>query len=289
MTERIRAALPLMFMLVLALALPAYGQTANRSNFRVVELKAGQGPSQALVGAGCKIGWLAQVMADSNINPAQTRRLPRGKELFIEGDCAKEPPPLVAQLTSFILRTDRTLAESRGLARQIAGLRRERDTARGELAELRKGFSAAENKAKTLAAELEKAANARKSLDAEVAGLRKQLAAVPPTGSLWPSLLGGFLLGLLIGAGAGAFLWRRRSRDKLVLTRSVRVSHPNGETYAFELHSFEPDAANPTERAAYYKCPLCAERKVMEHNCRRHLMEAHPELRVTEREVALTT
>jgi len=163
MFKRMWAALPL----ILVLVLPAFGQTPAKdrtSNFRVVALQAGQGPTQALAAAGCKIGWLAQVMADSNINPAQTRRLPRGKELFIEGDCAKEPPPLVAQLTSFILRTDRTLAESRGLARQIAGLRRERDTARGELAELRKGFSAAENKAKTLAAELEKTASARRSL-----------------------------------------------------------------------------------------------------------------------------
>ena len=288
MFKRMWAALPL----ILVLVLPAFGQTPAKdrtSNFRVVALQAGQGPTQALAAAGCKIGWLAQVMADSGIKPADTRRLPKGRELFIEGDCSQEPPPLVASLSSLILRTDRTLAQSRGLAREVAGLRRERDAAKGELAELRKGFSAAESKAKALAAEFENAANARKSLDAEVAGLRKQLAAMPPIRSLWPSLLGGFLLGLLIGTGTGFLLWRRGSSDKLVLTRSVRVFHPNGKTYAFELHSFEPNAANPTERVAYYKCPLCAERKVMGSNCRRHIMEAHPELRVTEREAALTT
>lgn len=135
---------------------------------RFIELRRGEGPSQAVTRAGCDILWTARVMADNGIGPDATRSLAVGMRLRMPAlaECASVPAPIVADLSRLIFATERSV---NGLRAQVARLTRERGQLEQTVTELKLQLETSRAETETARTELQTAnlrlATAQKELD----------------------------------------------------------------------------------------------------------------------------
>src|SRR3954469_25043651 len=68
-----------------------YGKADAQSHVAVLTEK-NNSVTKVMKQAGCNLGWLSVVMADSNIKPEKLRRLPIGQKIVVNDNCKSEPP-----------------------------------------------------------------------------------------------------------------------------------------------------------------------------------------------------
>jgi len=252
--------------LIVTIAVEAQAQPSS------VRLKANQGPSQALVGAGCNIGWLDETLTLNKLTVAKSHHLPRGYQIKLPRGCASEPSKQAAQLSVKTIKTD--------LAR----------TWTGRLNKLTTEKKILETEVDKVQAAVQKLADENHSLRgesirlaAENAKLRKDLAELQTaTQAQYPVVVLLVLFAaLVVGGGSVGFVaWRERNTVRL--KERIRVLH-GGRVHVFQLAKYVPNP-DPTkgEMIACYRCPECGDGTIREGNFERHLDRHFGKVTVTE-------
>jgi hypothetical protein len=226
---------------------------------------------EVMAKAGCDDGWLAQVLKDSKINPAQVRSLPIGRKIYFRGSCKAEPTKKMRAASHMI-----AVRDSRGSTIQI----------------LKKKVTALEAKNTKIDKQLKEAAQSTRLGD-KITKLSDQLAAPTPVTVVYPrkklesilAIAGEIASILALGILVYGLIFWPRSKPP-VPENPNRVSFDktwhldiDGKPWNFDLVAVEPEPVTGT-LLGRYKCPECGERNLFgrERNFLIHVRTKHKDM-----------
>lgn len=252
----------------------------------IVKLTRGQNLGSVMRKAGCHPGWLADIIADSNLG--DLRKLRIGQEIVLPENCSNSPAERMVQLSAVIRLTDaarnklRVRSESlvsketqnrlSEMEKQIADLKNELSETKAALDATQKEASSAQ-KAREVA-EIKLVATEKTAEKAQLAQKTAEAKFASSDGKEFFSfsflvwLIASFLLGLVGASIINSF----RLRNKVLIDKSVEVWKV-GKKYVFPLSPFYE--INSAGLEPDYACPLCSEKRIMAKNCGRHLEKEH--------------
>ena len=221
----------------------------------IVALEKGQSVWSVMADNGCNFSWLSQVLKDSNIEPANVRRLPIGQAVNLSTCSAGAPKQVLAESLA-VLRADQGVTEvtsevTADLKSQLDDVNSRVIKAEGEVTRLQGEVARLQAEAENVGLARQKAEREANTAKEEAATLRKK-GTVGNGNGFWASLwmIGGMALAAVIFIMlARAFLRKRvfSPKNKLVNIR--------GRT--LELSLGQVEVATTGEQTRLWRCPHC--------------------------------
>ncbi len=226
--------------------------------------------TKVMLKAGCSLGWLSQVVADSGINPTKLRHLDVGQKVVIGGSCKGEAPASVHNLSNMLMKVD--MAGSRGPDLQP------------EVARLKGELGATSTRLASVLAERDRLKSQVGKLEAELSIARRPKPEVPAKAAAGPSyrVFGLSILVALALGGTVAYFWLSHlARNEVSFPASWKLRE-DGKEYEFTLVGAAEGVPGSGNIIGRYKCPMCPEKNLFgrDRNLRGHVREKHATERV---------